>query len=163
MCMLSCFSHEPQGFCNSSDCSPPGSSVHGILQARILEWVAMTCSRGFSRPRDQTQVSCIAGGFFIAKPPEKPLTNSRAATISNIHFILHYSPHNFHSLFPLRILFRVLVLQSSGHLRETIIVKYSKFMLNIFSYFFYLQATKTLSNQFMWKKKEIRISRKFKN
>ena len=86
------------------DCSPLGASVHGILQARILERVAMTCSRGFSRPRDQTQVSCIVGGFFIAKPPEKP------ATISNIHFILHYSPHNFHSLFPLRILFRVLVL-----------------------------------------------------
>ena len=46
------------------DCSPPGSSVHGILQARILEWVAIPFFRGSSRPRDQTQVSCIAGGFF---------------------------------------------------------------------------------------------------
>ena len=47
------------------DCSPPGSSVHGgILQARILEWVAMPSSRGSSQPRDQTHVSCIAGGFF---------------------------------------------------------------------------------------------------
>ena len=46
------------------DCSPPGSSVHGILQARILEWVAMPFSRGSSQPRDRTQVSCIAGGFF---------------------------------------------------------------------------------------------------
>ena len=46
------------------DCSPPGSSVHGILQARILEWVAMPSSRGSSRPRDWTQVSCIARGFF---------------------------------------------------------------------------------------------------
>jgi len=46
------------------DCSPPGSSVHGILQARILEWVAISFSRGFSRPRDQTRVSCIAGRFF---------------------------------------------------------------------------------------------------
>ena len=46
------------------DCSPPGSSVQGILQARILEWVALPSSRGSSRPRDQTQVSCIAGRFF---------------------------------------------------------------------------------------------------
>ena len=48
----------------SMDCSPPGSSVHGILQARILAWVARPFSRGSSRPRDQTQVSRIAGGFF---------------------------------------------------------------------------------------------------
>ena len=54
------------------DCSPPGSSVHGILQARVLEWVATSFSRGSSQPRDQTQVSCIAGGFFTAEPPEKP-------------------------------------------------------------------------------------------
>ena len=46
--------------CNPMDCSPPGSSVHGILQARILEWVAMPSSRGYSQPRDQTQVSCIS-------------------------------------------------------------------------------------------------------
>ena len=43
------------------DCSPPGSSVHGILQARILEWVAISSSRGSSRPRDWTLISCIAG------------------------------------------------------------------------------------------------------
>ena len=46
------------------DCSPPSSSIHGILQARILEWVAISCSRGSSRPRDQTQVSHIAGRWF---------------------------------------------------------------------------------------------------
>ena len=46
------------------DCSPPGSSVHGILQARILEQVAISFHRGSSWPRDQTRVSCIAGGFF---------------------------------------------------------------------------------------------------
>ena len=46
------------------DCSPPSSSVHGILQARILEWVAISFSRGSSRPRDQTQVSHIAGRRF---------------------------------------------------------------------------------------------------
>ena len=46
---------------NPMDCSPPGSSVHGILQARIPEWVAISSSRGFSPPRDGTSVSCIAG------------------------------------------------------------------------------------------------------
>ena len=50
--------------CDTMNCSPPGSSVHGILQARILEWVAISFSRGSSRPRDWTQVSCIAGRFF---------------------------------------------------------------------------------------------------
>ena len=46
------------------DCSPPGSAIHGILQARVLEWVAIPFSRGSSQPRDQTQVSRIAGKFF---------------------------------------------------------------------------------------------------
>ena len=51
--------------CNPMDCSPPGSSVHGILQARILEWVAIRFFRGSSWPRDRTQVSHIAGRYFI--------------------------------------------------------------------------------------------------
>ena len=46
------------------DCSPPGSSVHGSLQARILEWAAIPFSSGSSRPKDWTWVSCIAGRFF---------------------------------------------------------------------------------------------------
>ena len=46
------------------DCSPPSSSVHGILQARILEWVAISFSRGSSQPRGRTQVSHIAGRCF---------------------------------------------------------------------------------------------------
>ena len=50
--------------CDPMDCNLPGSSVHGILQARILEWAAIPFSRGSSRPRDQTQVSCAAGRFF---------------------------------------------------------------------------------------------------
>ena len=47
--------------CDPINCSPPGSSIHGILQARILEWVAIPFSRGSSQPRDWTQVSRIAG------------------------------------------------------------------------------------------------------
>ena len=58
------------------DCSTPGSSVHGILQARILEWVSTSFSRGSSWPRDQTHVSYvpwIAGKFFTTEPSGKPL------------------------------------------------------------------------------------------
>ena len=52
-------------FCNPMDCSPLGSSVHGILQAKILEWAAIHFSRGSSWPRDQICISCIAGRFFF--------------------------------------------------------------------------------------------------
>ena len=51
-------------FCDPMDCSLPGSSVHGIFQARVLEWVAIFFSRGSSQSRDQTQVSRIAGRSF---------------------------------------------------------------------------------------------------
>ena len=47
-------------------CNPMDYALHGILQARILEWVAFPFSRGSSQPRDQTQVSCTAGGFFTS-------------------------------------------------------------------------------------------------
>ena len=50
--------------CNPMDCSLSGSSVHGIFQARVLEWIAISFSRGFSRPRNRTRVSFIAGGRF---------------------------------------------------------------------------------------------------
>ena len=61
-----------QLFCNPLDYSMPGSPVHGISQARILEWVAISFSRGSSPPRDQTWVSCITGCFCTAEPPGKP-------------------------------------------------------------------------------------------
>jgi len=50
--------------CDPMHCSPPGSSVHGFSQARILEWVAISFSRGSSWPRDQTWVPCTTGRFF---------------------------------------------------------------------------------------------------
>ena len=86
MCMLvaqSCLI-----LCDPMNCSPPGSYVHGILQAGILEWVAIAFSKGSSRPRDWTQVSCIAEElmllncgvgedsfffFFLEKTLESPL------------------------------------------------------------------------------------------
>ena len=67
-CMLSCFSCVWLFLCDSVDCSPPDSSVHAILQARTPQWAAMPSSRGASRPRDRTCVSCcscIAGRFWL--------------------------------------------------------------------------------------------------
>ena len=58
------------------DCSPPGSSVHGILQARILEWVAISFSRGSSPPWDRTHIFFLAGRFSTTEPPGKPLNIS---------------------------------------------------------------------------------------
>ena len=63
--------------CNPMDCSLPGSSVHGILQARILEYISISFSRGSSGPKDQTRVSCIGRGFFTIEPPGKPPRNSQ--------------------------------------------------------------------------------------
>ena len=64
--------------CNPMDCSLPAFFVHGILQARILEWVAMSSSKGSSQPRDQTSVSYLASGYFTAKPPGKTSRSSQA-------------------------------------------------------------------------------------
>ena len=65
--------------CNPMDCNLPGSSVPGILQARILEWVAIPFFRGSFWPRDWTQVYCIADGFFTTEPPGKPTCHYAAA------------------------------------------------------------------------------------
>ena len=65
--------------CNPMDCSPVGFSIHGILQARILEWVAIPFSRVSSQPRDQTWISCIAG--------RNPQYNEA--------YVIAYSPSNF--------------------------------------------------------------------
>ena len=74
--------HDPMG------CSPPGSSVHGILQAKILEWVAIPFSRASSQSRDQTQVSHIAGGLFtiLAIREQKLGTESK----SRYHVCTHH-------------------------------------------------------------------------
>ena len=60
-----------KAFCDSMDCRLLGSFVHGILQARVLEWVPISSSRRSSWPRDQTCISCIAGRFFTTEPPGK--------------------------------------------------------------------------------------------
>ena len=58
VCVLSCFSLV--WHCDPMDCSLPGSSVHGILQARVLEWVVMSFSRGLSWPKDRTCISFLS-------------------------------------------------------------------------------------------------------
>ena len=86
------------------DCSLPGSSVHGICQARILEWVAMPFSRESSSPGYWTQVSCIAGGFFTIWVYQSPL---------GAGFIVK-TKHRPVSLFPLPVAVRWLVRTDFG-------------------------------------------------
>ena len=70
------------------DCSPPDSSIHGILQARIQEWLAISFSRGSSQPRDWTQVSHIAGGFFTvwATRPCSPTESILSLSLTRFGF-----------------------------------------------------------------------------
>ena len=75
ICSVSSVVQSCLSLCDCMDCSPPGSSVHWILQVRTLEWVAMPSSRGSSWPRNQTPISCVSsieGGFFTAEPPGMP-------------------------------------------------------------------------------------------
>ena len=82
--------------CNPMDYSPPGSSVHGTFQARTLEWLAISSSRGFSQARGQTcvsRISCTAGVSFTTAPPGKPLkyqirTKSNQVSWRNGWFLL---------------------------------------------------------------------------
>ena len=67
--------------CNPMDHSPPDSSVHGILQERILVWVAISSSRGSFQPRDPTRVSCVScigrQGFFTTRATWEALMQNR--------------------------------------------------------------------------------------
>ena len=82
--------------CDPMDCSPPGSSVHGILQAGILQWVAVPFSRRPSQPGERTLVSHIADRFLPSEPPGKCLGQCLFATdFSNMkesknYFIIFY-------------------------------------------------------------------------
>ena len=62
--------------CDPTDYSLPGSSVHGIFKARVLEWVAISFSRGSSQPRDQTQISRIIGRRFYCMSHQGSLRNN---------------------------------------------------------------------------------------
>ena len=76
VCPCAQFLHSCPTLCGPMDCSPPGSSVPGVLRARIREWVSISFSRGSSQCRDWTCVSstfCISGRFFTAEQPGNPL------------------------------------------------------------------------------------------
>ena len=73
--------------CDPMECSPPRSSILRISQARILEWVAISFSKGSSRPRDQTCVSCLAGRLFTTEPPGKS-SSSISVMLQNKCFCL---------------------------------------------------------------------------
>ena len=70
---------------DAMDCSLPDSSVHGILQARIVEWVAIPFSRRSSWLRDQTQVSCFAGRFFTIRAREAPDIITTVSKKTHLH------------------------------------------------------------------------------
>ena len=70
--------------CDPMDCSPPGSSVHGMLLARILEWVAIPFSRGSFRPRNQTQISYTAGILFTIWVTRKVLVSPKLHQIPGL-------------------------------------------------------------------------------
>ena len=82
-------SHSVMTLCDSMDCGLPGSSVLEILQGRILEWVAIPFSMGYSWPRDWTGVSCIGGRYFIIWATWRALENRIAAMfVGSYHLYL---------------------------------------------------------------------------
>ena len=92
--------------CDSMDYSLLGSSVHGSLQARILEWVAMPCSRGSSQPRGQTQVSCMPADSFLFEPPGKP-KNTGVGILSLLQGIFPTQESNWDLLHCRQILYQL--------------------------------------------------------
>ena len=83
--------------CNPIDCTPPGFSVHGILQARIMEWSAIPFARGSSQPRDRTQVSCTVGRFLTIWTIREALLLESGLCLCKKHYILQ-NLHLKHSL-----------------------------------------------------------------
>ena len=83
--------------CNPRDCSLPGSSVHRILQARILEWVAIPFSRGSSQPRIEPRSPSLQADSLLSEPPEKPkvnLSSFKLAPCESEHIISYDIPVN---------------------------------------------------------------------
>ena len=121
--------------CDPMDCSPPGSSVHGILQGRILEWVAVSFYKGSSQPRDCIQVSHIAGKLFTNWVTRKDLFHCMTVLYFVYLFVIdrHWSITTF-------CLFWIMVLWTFVHkfyvwLTYNILVSGIKHSYLIFVYF----------------------------
>ena len=114
--------------CDPMDRSPPGSSVHGILQARILEWVAISFSGGSSQPRDWAQVSCIASRL-----------STDWATKEDLIYCIYW--HKSHILFFFFFSISTLNNTESKYHRDLIVMiihlKMKEFCLTVRSYFFH--------------------------
>ena len=107
------------------DFSLPGSSVHGILQARILEWVAMLHSRGSSQPRDRTQVSHIAGRFFTFW-----VTTVTLSLISHLHDLMDDLSQAAYVLWTQEIMLCFVIIPNKDSLK---VFKVSNFLASSFS------------------------------
>ena len=84
--------------CDPVDYSPPGFSVHGILQTRILEWVDMPFSREFSQPRDRTRmfyISCISRGVLYEHNTVKAINELCTLKMAKMSFMISTFYHNF--------------------------------------------------------------------
>ena len=81
--------------CDPMNCSPPGSSVHRISQARILEWAAISFSRGSSLPRDGSCLSCLACRFFTTEAIGKPVLSMGTWIYKNDHFVYMIAVETF--------------------------------------------------------------------
>ena len=89
-------------FCNPMDCSPPGSSVLGIFQARILEWVDISYSRGSSQPRDPTFLSCLCRQVLYHWSTRE--THWDACYLTKV-LLQYYLPGNYHPAQILKVIF----------------------------------------------------------
>ena len=81
MCLHAESSLSSPTLCNPMDCSPPGSSVYGILQARILDWVVIPFPRVSSWPKNQTRSSALQADSFLSEPPWTPITVAQLSRV----------------------------------------------------------------------------------
>ena len=88
-------------------CGPMDYTIHGTLQARILEWVAFPFSRGSSQPRDRTQISCIAGGFFTSWATREAQEYLRVSSLSLLQWIFLTQESNWGLLYCRWILYQL--------------------------------------------------------
>ena len=109
--------------CDPMDCSLPGSSVHGIFQARILEWVAISFSSGSSQPRDRTQVSRMVGRCFYCLSHQGSLQEQSGVVTHIRFFAFHKKAKNLPFWFFRKILHILLNTNPQWGLRDEILIK----------------------------------------